>query len=478
MAHYLFFDSFESVSGESAWHNRVAPFLCAPDASGNDPCPCGSGKKYKKCCWSRDHAGYPGDMIDRAISWVLDQPELGPEVDKYMDENADAFILSDEDVANNFDLFLFDYKLKDGKTPLRHFMDYGGLMPEEHALCKKLEENKFSVFEAIDVRAGGGIILRDMVGGGEYFAREKRGSARLLPGDMIACRIVPFRSDFMITTPSVRIWPGEERGRIEETAVRLRSRLAKGRLGGNEVLDALSEWDGVTRTLDEAKAALKKKLDGAGLKLDFRTLSRRINESKSPNEAFPEIYEHRFPSGDDFNEAIELLSLVWNKHPRREFGGKSPEDISSYGPLETALINTFMEDSYENVDIDSYPTAAKAEEAVERFREKWLKTPQKKLKGKTPMERILEERELLGNPKKDFSIRMEIKKVAAPLNEAEWRHIDAKAAEITDKKQLDDLLYHIRTNRCPYNKQECKPKNCPYGMDGIEECPVHRGEKT
>lgn len=22
----------------------------------NDPCPCGSGKKYKKCCWAKDHA--------------------------------------------------------------------------------------------------------------------------------------------------------------------------------------------------------------------------------------------------------------------------------------------------------------------------------------------------------------------------------------------------------------------------------------
>jgi hypothetical protein len=22
----------------------------------NDPCPCGSGKKYKKCCWEKDEA--------------------------------------------------------------------------------------------------------------------------------------------------------------------------------------------------------------------------------------------------------------------------------------------------------------------------------------------------------------------------------------------------------------------------------------
>lgn len=25
-------------------------------AGRNDPCPCGSGKKYKKCCWDKDHA--------------------------------------------------------------------------------------------------------------------------------------------------------------------------------------------------------------------------------------------------------------------------------------------------------------------------------------------------------------------------------------------------------------------------------------
>jgi len=25
----------------------------------NDPCPCGSGKKYKKCCWDKDHRNAP-----------------------------------------------------------------------------------------------------------------------------------------------------------------------------------------------------------------------------------------------------------------------------------------------------------------------------------------------------------------------------------------------------------------------------------
>jgi preprotein translocase subunit SecA len=28
----------------------------SPKIGRNDPCPCGSGKKYKKCCMSRDQA--------------------------------------------------------------------------------------------------------------------------------------------------------------------------------------------------------------------------------------------------------------------------------------------------------------------------------------------------------------------------------------------------------------------------------------
>jgi len=31
--------------------------LAKPDVGRNDPCPCGSGKKYKKCCWVPDVAG-------------------------------------------------------------------------------------------------------------------------------------------------------------------------------------------------------------------------------------------------------------------------------------------------------------------------------------------------------------------------------------------------------------------------------------
>jgi len=33
--------------------DKVEPIKADQTAGRNDPCPCGSGKKYKKCCWGK-----------------------------------------------------------------------------------------------------------------------------------------------------------------------------------------------------------------------------------------------------------------------------------------------------------------------------------------------------------------------------------------------------------------------------------------
>jgi len=57
-----------------------------------------------------------------------------------------------------------------------------------------------------------------------------------------------------------------------------------------------------------------------------------------------------------------------------------------------------------------------------------------------------------------------------------WEDFGARAAPITDKKMEMDLIYHIRTGRCPYNELECTPANCIYGNEGMNRCPIHQGE--
>ena len=44
----LLFDPI--FGGFSAASQRIQPIKSKPKVGNNEPCPCGSGKKYKKCC--------------------------------------------------------------------------------------------------------------------------------------------------------------------------------------------------------------------------------------------------------------------------------------------------------------------------------------------------------------------------------------------------------------------------------------------
>ncbi len=36
---------------------KVEPIKAGDEPGRNDPCPCGSGRKYKKCCWGKKDPG-------------------------------------------------------------------------------------------------------------------------------------------------------------------------------------------------------------------------------------------------------------------------------------------------------------------------------------------------------------------------------------------------------------------------------------
>jgi preprotein translocase subunit SecA len=53
-----FFEIFESNFAKLIMSLKLEPLPISPNFSSkkpsrNDPCPCGSGKKYKKCCWPK-----------------------------------------------------------------------------------------------------------------------------------------------------------------------------------------------------------------------------------------------------------------------------------------------------------------------------------------------------------------------------------------------------------------------------------------
>ena len=118
--------------------------------------------------------------------------------------------------------------------------------------------------------------------------------------------------------------------------------------------------------MEELKSALKRKLRSLGIKIDFRSLDRRINENQYINKAFPEIYDFNFPSNDDFSETMDLLQQLWNNYPRKEFGGKSPKDADIMGPKEKTLILDLFDETRRKIDPNKYPSK-KATDAAEHL---------------------------------------------------------------------------------------------------------------
>lgn len=379
-----------------------------PKIGRNHPCPCGSGKKYKKCCLGKGSYSFPRDLLDHAADWILKQPELKDEFEGVLDEYLEDDIVTDIGMSAILDAFIFDHKLSDGKTPFKRFLNKAKLSAEKHSALKGLGDNVFSMFEVLEVYRGQGIKLRDLVWNRDYFVRERMGTYQTKPGNIVFCRVAPFKSYFIIITPTPMALP-QDAGYFMKRRLRyLRSNLRKEGMSAFDVLNFMWEREGKPETIDEIKSALKKKLNSLGIKVDFRGLNRRINESRSMEEAFPEVCEFDFPSNEDFEETLGLLRLLWNKYPRKEFGGKPPEEVFPIGTRERLLVYDLLDETGRNVDPNDYSSREEAEEAMGRFRDKWLRTSQSELDGRNPMEVILDERREMGNPSRDFSYRVSL----------------------------------------------------------------------
>ena len=51
--------------GATLWHSVAKPVRAAPKPGRNDPCPCGSGRKFKKCCLGKDREPSVADDTPR-----------------------------------------------------------------------------------------------------------------------------------------------------------------------------------------------------------------------------------------------------------------------------------------------------------------------------------------------------------------------------------------------------------------------------
>lgn len=192
----------------------------------NDPCYCGSGKKYKQCHMVSDMAAEREQraLADAARSLRVALLEFAEE-DRFDDEVAvalprywrDLYTASNahqmdyHESARFYDWFLFDYIMEDGKRPIDLYVEEVGptLKPAERALLEIWQAaDPLTVYELIGYD-GQTLHLRDWLSGQEFDLFEPSGHGNVPIGALIIGRPVPVNDRMEFSTLVAFISPDE-----------------------------------------------------------------------------------------------------------------------------------------------------------------------------------------------------------------------------------------------------------------------------
>ncbi len=171
----------------------------------NDPCPCGSGKKHKKCCLEKDITplsaetnSLPGTLPEGETSSVIQKLLQFSSTDEFAMDGEIGFRLfwggrladkSDEEICRiqelreqfeiNFNTwFLFDMDVDDELAHLKNAM-----------------KTHFRLYEVLQVNIDQGFLLKDLWTGELYRVREKSGTHYFVQWDLMATRLINIHND-------------------------------------------------------------------------------------------------------------------------------------------------------------------------------------------------------------------------------------------------------------------------------------------
>jgi hypothetical protein len=215
----------------------------------NDPCPCGSGRKYKQCCLAKDAAPSPDELLWRRLRRDLDGllPELLAESVRHfgrtgVEEAWDEFNLwpeTDDPQDQEFDetspyapLFLSWYvydwlpDAPDTEVPERAWETTAARAYLQHkgarltALRREYVEAcmaaPFSFHEVLQCEPGRGFRLRDVLTGTEAEVLERSGSEGVEPGELLYAKIVPVEGVALMEACAPLLIPPQEKIQLIE----------------------------------------------------------------------------------------------------------------------------------------------------------------------------------------------------------------------------------------------------------------------
>ncbi|WP_211753434.1 SEC-C metal-binding domain-containing protein [Nitrosomonas aestuarii] len=208
----------------------------------NDPCTCGSGKKYKQCCLKNQEQQQKEDVLWRQIRHVINalhekllkfsSKRFGNEAlleawAAFIDSNDVEFSPETPHLHIFLSWFFYDWnpdqavlKEKAAFEPLRD-QTLAQLFLEKHRkqleplLVRYIEQCcsvHYSFYDIVSVRAGDGFLLRDMMTGEEEYVTEHAGSQKAQAGDVVFGKFIKIDHVAVLeTSASISFSPVEKR---------------------------------------------------------------------------------------------------------------------------------------------------------------------------------------------------------------------------------------------------------------------------
>jgi hypothetical protein len=176
----------------------------------NDPCPCGSGKKYKRCCLGKD-APAPGAWTagerDSALASLMRfarRAELdgdrataeltfwGTRLERMTPAEARETMDFEQSRFGFHEWLVFDCPLNGGGTIVERFLARagGGLRSGERRYLERMRLSHLRPYEVQDVRPDEGLDLLDLWANKRVRVRERLATRQLVRWDILAARVI------------------------------------------------------------------------------------------------------------------------------------------------------------------------------------------------------------------------------------------------------------------------------------------------
>lgn len=254
----------EALALVELWTRRPVKRRGAPAAAKvgrNDPCPCGSGKKHKRCCLGTARARPPEAL---AAELYAQERDLAARVFRHsMDTLAEdvtywggAVPLQVGDDPTSCMLIgpYLLYVLADevGRTVTERYAEDHPLDEGDERWLAAQAGASFSLYEVREIRNDVGVLLRELSSGEERFAYDLVFADMLAVGTVIACRLVELEGLTLFCGQHPAWMPLENAERVLEESRQGFEEMQEGARTLSPDVLLLLMWDAVTAGLEQA----------------------------------------------------------------------------------------------------------------------------------------------------------------------------------------------------------------------------------